>query len=147
MLEDTEFRVRARVEPNSPEAIVLNYLNSRQTLYPSKDMALIALMSYWLPLAYRDDEMRSQESLNRVIRNSIYRLKLHLQYLHQMLGDEGLIEEVVSVEAKPPIKQAKMSLEQAITEGNADPTSNSNSSRHESEEWVNPLKPSARKAP
>lgn len=147
MLKDTEFRVRARVESNSPEAIVLNYLNSRQTLYPSKDMALIALMSYWLPLAYRDDEMRSQESLNRVIRNSIYRLKLHLQYLQQMLGDEGLIEEAASFEAKTPTKEAKMSLEKAITEGNADPTSNSNSSRHESEEWVNPLKPNARKAP
>ncbi len=147
MLEDTEFRVRARVEPNSPEAIVLNYLNSRQTLYPSKDMALIALMSYWLPLAYRDDEMRSQESLNRVIRNSIYRLKLHLQYLQQMLGDEGLIEEVVSFEAKPPIKQAKMSLEKAITDGDVDLISNGNSSMNESEEWVNPLKPNARKAP
>ncbi len=147
MLEDTEFRVRARVESNSPEAIVLNYLNSRQTLYPSKDMALIALMSYWLPLAYRDDEMRSQESLNRVIRNSIYRLKLHLQYLHQMLGDEGLIEETVSFETKTPIKQTKMSLEKAITDGDVDLISNGNSSMNESEEWVNPLKPNARKAP
>ena len=88
MLSDFEFRLRTRFEPESPEAILINYLNSKATVYPSKDMAMIALMSYWMPLAYRSTGKASPDRLEQSLRDCIYRLQLHLQYLQAMLGQE-----------------------------------------------------------
>jgi hypothetical protein len=145
MLEDIEFRLRVRVDSNSPEAIVLNYLNSKQTLYPAKDMAMIALMSFWLPLAYRDDDSQEKGNIGRVIRNSIYRLKLHLPYLQQMLGEEVEQEKEVPLFE---VGQQKSQLEiQTHTVTADDSSSKPETSQTISEidsaeprEWFNPLK-------
>ena len=147
MSSDFEFRLRMRVESDSPEATVFNYLNSKQTPYPSKDMAMIALMSYWLPLACLDEQTRSPESFNRTIRNSIYRLKLHLQYLQQMLGEEAVLEETASLEPKIDALRSETGLENAVAQKNNDHTSDgsspaSQSASTESKEWFNPLKSS-----
>ena len=149
MSSDFEFRLRMRVEGNSPEATVLNYLNSKQTPYPPKDMAMIALMSYWLPLACLDEQMQSPSSFNRTIRNSIYRLKLHLQYLQQMLGEEVVLEEIVSLAPKVTSSQLETPLENAVAQRNSDHNSNgsspaSQSASTESKEWFNPLKSSSK---
>ena len=144
MSSDFEFRLRMRVEGNSPEATVLNYLNSKHTPYPPKDMAMIALMSYWLPLACLDEQMRSPESFNRTIRNSIYRLKLHLQYLQQMLGEEAVLEEIASLEPKVTSSQLETPRENAVAQRYSDHNPNGNSPASQSastekEEWFNPL--------
>lgn len=146
MSSDFEFRLRMRVEASSPEAMVLNYLNSKQTPYPSKDMAMIALMTYWLPLACLDEERQSPESFKRTIRNSIYRLKLHLQYLQQMLGEEAVLEEIASLEPKiADASRSETPSENAVVQSVSDQNSNGNSSASksastESAEWFNPLK-------
>lgn len=145
MSSDIEFRLRMRVESDSPEAIIINYLNSKQTPYPSKDMAMIALMTYWLPLACQSEERQSSESFNKVIRNSIYRLKLHVQYLQQMLGEEVVLEEIASKEPKVTSSQLETPLENAVTPRNSDHNPNGNSpalqsASTENEEWFNPLK-------
>jgi hypothetical protein len=145
MLEDIEFRLRVRVDSNSPEAIVLNYLNSKQTLYLAKDMAMIALMSFWLPLAYRDDDSQEKGNIGRVIRNSIYRLKLHLPYLQQMLGEEVEQEKEVPLFE---VGQQKSQLEiqtHTVTADDSSPkpeTSQTISEIDSAEprEWFNPLK-------
>ena len=147
MLEDIEFRLRLRVESDSPEAIILKYLNSRQTLYPSRDMAMIALMSYWLPIACRDEGMQPKESFSRVIQNSTYRLKLHLQYLQQMLGDE-VLEDVVSSKVKTPSSQSRTPLESTVAEciSDSEPNGdnpNSQEALTKPQPWFNPLKPSS----
>ena len=145
MLEDIEFRLRLRVESDSPEAIILKYLNSRQTLYPSKDMAMIALISYWLPIACRDEGIQPKESFSRVIQNSTYRLKLHLQYLQQMLGEEVVVEQRASLEPKVTSSQLETPRENAVAQRNSDHNPNGNSPASQSastekEEWFNPLK-------
>ena len=89
MLENLEFRLRTRVQQESPEAILLSYLNSKDTLYPAKDMVMIALTSYWLPLAYQAVGKGNKQKLEPHIRSCIYRLKLHQQYLQEMLGEEA----------------------------------------------------------
>ena len=147
MLEDIEFRLRLRVESDSPEAIILKYLNSRQTLYPSKDMAMIALISYWLPIACRDEGMQPKESFSRVIQNSTYRLKLHLQYLQQMLGDE-VLEDVVSSKVKMPSSQSGTPLKNTVAESISDSEPNGDSPNSQGaltkpQPWFNPLKPSS----
>lgn len=144
MSSDMEFRLRMRVEPNSPQALVLNYLNSKQTPYPSKDMAMIALTSYWLPLACQNEGMQSSD-FNRTIRNSIYRLKLHVQYLQQMLGEEVGLEEMVLLEPKVAALPLETPLEEATTQRNSAPSLNGNSPESQSdategEGWFNPLK-------
>lgn len=149
MSSDFEFRLRMRVEGNSPEATVLNYLNSKQTPYPPKDMAMIALMSYWLPLACLDEQMQSPSSYKRTIQNSIYRLKLHLQYLQQMLGEEAVLEDIASLEPRVDALQSETGLEDAVVQRNNDHNSDgsspaSQSASTESKVWFNPLKPSSK---
>ena len=149
MSSDFEFRLRMRVEANSPEATVFNYLNSKQTPYPSKDMAMIALMSYWLPLACLDEQMQSPESFKRTIRNSIYRLKLHLQYLQQMMGEEAVLEDIASEEPRINALRSETVLENAVAQRNNDRNSDgsspaSQSTSTESKEWFNPLKSSSK---
>lgn len=151
MSSDFEFRLRMRVEGNSPEATVLNYLNSKQTPYPPKDMAMIALMSYWLPLACLDEQMQSPESFKRTIQNSIYRLKLHVQYLQQMLGEEAVLEEIASLAPKVvDTSRSGTPLENAVAQSVPDQNPNDNSiesqgAATESEGWFNPLKSNSNK--
>ncbi|MBG1269767.1 hypothetical protein [Nostoc sp. WHI] len=85
MLSDVEFRLRSRVKADSSEAVVIKYLNSRDTLYPARDMAMIAISSYWLPLAYQ--AMDQSVDLEQHVRGCLYRLQLHQQYLMGLLGE------------------------------------------------------------
>ena len=85
MLSDVEFRLRSRVKADSKEAVVIKYLNSRDTLYPARDMAMIAISSYWLPLAYQ--AVDQSVNLEPHIRACLYRLQLHSSYLMGLLGE------------------------------------------------------------
>jgi hypothetical protein len=85
MFSDVEFRLRSRVKTDSPEAMLFKYLNSRDTLYPAKDMAMIAISSYWLPLAYQ--AVDQSVDLEPHIRACLYRLQLHSSYLMGLLGE------------------------------------------------------------
>ena len=85
MFSDVEFRLRSRVKADSSEAVVIKYLNSRNTLYPAKDMVMIAISSYWLPLAYQ--AVDQLVDLEPHIRACLYRLQLHSSYLMGMLGE------------------------------------------------------------
>lgn len=85
MLSDVEFRFRSRVKADSSEAVLIKYLNSRDTLYPAKDMAMIAISSYWLPLAYQ--AVDQSVDLEPHIRACLYRLQLHSSYLMGLLGE------------------------------------------------------------
>lgn len=85
MLSDVEFRFRSRVKADSSEAVLIKYLNSRDTLYPAKDMAMIAISSYWLPLAYQ--AVNQSVDLEPHIRACLYRLQLHSSYLMGLLGE------------------------------------------------------------
>ncbi|MEH2072109.1 MAG: hypothetical protein V7K47_28825, partial [Nostoc sp.] len=85
MFSDVEFRLRSRVKADSKEAVVIKYLNSKNTLYPAKDMAMIAISSYWLPLAYQ--AVDQSVNLEQHIRACLYRLQLHSSYLMGLLGE------------------------------------------------------------
>ncbi|AVH68100.1 hypothetical protein [Nostoc sp. 'Peltigera membranacea cyanobiont' N6] len=85
MFSDVEFRLRSRVKADSSEAMVIKYLNSKNTLYPAKDMAMIAISSYWLPLAYQ--AVDQSVNLEPHIRACLYRLQLHSSYLMGLLGE------------------------------------------------------------
>jgi hypothetical protein len=85
MLSDVEFRFRSRVKADSSEAVLIKYLNSRNTLYPARDMAMIAISSYWLPLAYQ--AVDQSVDLEPHIRACLYRLQLHSSYLMGLLGE------------------------------------------------------------
>jgi hypothetical protein len=85
MLSDVEFRLRSRVKADSSEAVLIKYLNSRNTLYPARDMAMIAISSYWLPLAYQ--AVDQSVDLEPHIRACLYRLQLHSSYLMGLLGE------------------------------------------------------------
>ncbi|MBD2531897.1 hypothetical protein H6G97_20835 [Nostoc flagelliforme FACHB-838] len=155
MLENFEFRLRTRVQQESPEAILLSYLNSKDTIYPPKDMVMIALMSYWLPLAYQAAGKGTKDNLDYNIRSCIYRLKLHQQYLQEMLGEEPADLEVGLIESQSPTspvnKPSEIQPQQQALFIQADdnlldvpsPVENDLSVKQQPEpqEWFNPLKP------
>ena len=89
-VEKCEIRVCLRGDNSNPEIVLAKYLNSEDTLYPVMDMTMIALMAYWLPLAYK----HQFGSVNpECIRSCMNRLKLHQQYLQQMLKSEVAPED------------------------------------------------------
>ena len=140
--EDIEIRVRVRVDPNSPEAAVLKYLNSKKTLFPKSDMVLISLISYWLPFACQIGEC------HKSIISCLYRLNLHQEYLKNMLptsvipDEEDESQEVFqSVKPLPvnPLKaRHKQASKQYFTAIESQDISDSDS---DETEWINPLKP------
>ncbi|QLE59909.1 hypothetical protein [Nostoc sp. TCL26-01] len=155
ILEDLEFRLRTRTFPDTSEAILLNYLNSKATLYPSKDMAMIALMSYWLPLAYRAAGYGAKENLEQSIKDCIYRLKLHQQYLQEMLTG-GLGSMANDLIESPPTNSHLGQLsttqpEQSLVTNNVQdnpadvttlqPNDLPVDTPREEQEWFNPLEP------
>ncbi len=85
MSEKFEIRFSVQAEPGSPEFELLSYFkNPRQTMYPLKDMAMLALISVWLPLAYRDNKQATPKQLHQVIRDCTHRLMMQLQYFREM---------------------------------------------------------------
>ena len=45
---------------------------------------MLALISVWLPLAYRDRKRATPKQLHQVIRDCTYRLMIQLQYFREM---------------------------------------------------------------
>lgn len=85
MSEKFEIRFSVQAEPGSPEFELLSYFkNPKQTLFPFKDMAMLALISVWLPLAYRDNKRATPKQLHQVIRDCTHRLMMQLQYFREM---------------------------------------------------------------
>lgn len=85
MSEKFEIRFSVQAEPGSPEFELLSYLkNSDRTMYPLKDMAMVALTSVWLPLVYRDSQQITPRQLHQVICDCTHRLMMQLQYFREM---------------------------------------------------------------
>lgn len=83
-----EIRIRLNVEFDSSEAILNDYLhNTEAAPYPFREMVMLALKSYWLPFAYKSQK-NSLEKLRQATLDSIYRLQMHLSYLHSVTGIE-----------------------------------------------------------
>ncbi|MBD2303399.1 hypothetical protein H6G80_33645 [Nostoc sp. FACHB-87] len=125
MLQDVEFRLRARVDTSSYEAMLIKYLNSKNTLYPAKDMVMIAITSYWLPLAYQTMQQKSPD-LEQQIRACIYRLQLHQEYLLGLLG-ETLSQGVGTIDTKRSPKEVSL-VSNAVPEQTQQDTN-----------WLNPF--------
>lgn len=121
MVEDREIRIRLRVDLGSQELKLADYLNSKDTLYPPKDMVMIALTAYWLPLAEKYKSGIMDEDL---IKSSIYRLRLHQEYLEGLIKNKNVKEsEIVNTN----------SLEQESE------IANSVSSEKDDGPWLNPF--------
>jgi len=92
-MQTIEIRFEVQVFEGSREEKLLNYLKSKQTPFPLKDMAMIALQGFLMPLAYRDnDDVTSQEKA-WVVRDSIQRLQQQVQYFQEMLPLIARVEE------------------------------------------------------
>lgn len=132
MLQEFELRLRTKLQPDSLEAILLKYLNSRNTIYSLKDMVITPLLSYWLPLAYQPNDTDNQKKL---IRNCIYRLKLHQQFLQEMLGED--VNKLDNTnELKEQITDDLKNQELSLVTQNHDLLE----SPTQKEEWFNPFK-------
>lgn len=86
MKRPIEIRIRINVEFDSSEAALADYLHdSSAAPFPFREMVMLALKSYWLPLAYKRQKA-APEKLHEVTLDCIYRLQLHIQYLQSMIG-------------------------------------------------------------
>lgn len=104
MSEKFEIRFSVQAEPGSPEFELLSYLkNPDRTLYPLKDMAMVALTSVWLPLVYRDNQQVSPRQLHQIICDCTQRLMMQLQYFREMDGLAALERE--RIEKYNPVGQ------------------------------------------
>lgn len=112
MPEKFEIRFSIQAEPGSPEFELLSYLkDSSRTLYPLKDMAMVALASVWLPLVYRNNEQVTPQQLHQVICDCTQRLMLQIQYFQGMdeLGTQPIPQldtsKLSSQLVKPKVQQ------------------------------------------
>lgn len=112
MPEKFEIRFSIQAEPGSPEFELLSYLkDSSRTLYPLKDMAMVALASVWLPLVYRNNEQVTPQQLHQVICDCTQRLILQIQYFQGMdeLGTQPIPQldtsKLSSQLVKPKVQQ------------------------------------------
>lgn len=84
-----KFQVRFQVtaSPTSREGVLLAYLLARETPYPLRDMVMLAVQSFWLPLAYRDrqETSLSPPELEQLVRSCVLRLQMQQQYLQALL--------------------------------------------------------------
>lgn len=136
MLEDIELRIKVRVDSNSADAIVLKYLNSKDTIYPKTDMVLIPLISYWLPVACKSEEER-----NKNIKFCLYRLTLHQHLLQNIMStddeDENESESESEKQHVEPLAKKKSKSDYFATIEESKNISDSNS---DASKWVNPLR-------
>ena len=83
----TKYRVRFQVtaSPASREGMVLDYLLAGETPYPLRDMVMLSVQSFWLPLAYRDRlKALPASELEPLIRSCVLRLQMQQQYLQSL---------------------------------------------------------------
>ena len=99
MSKKFQVRVHVQAQDESLETVLVNYLNSKSTLYPLQHMAMIALRCYWLPLACLDNSSIAKENRNRVILDCIYRIKLQIQDFQEMLETAPAGSSLASVPA------------------------------------------------
>lgn len=99
MSKKFQVRVHVQAQDESLETVLVNYLNSKSTLYPLQHMAMIALRCYWLPLACLDNSSIAKENRNRVILDCIYRIQLQIQDFQEMLETAPAESSLVSVQA------------------------------------------------
>lgn len=112
MSEKFEIRFSVQAEPGSPEFELLSYLkNPDRTMYPLKDMAMLALTSVWLPLVYRDSKQITPRQLHQVICDCTHRLMMQLQYFREM--DEIAVERSQLQVSIPPGQYPAMKIEQS----------------------------------
>ncbi len=74
---------------------------------------MLALISVWLPLAYRDNKQATPRQLHQVIRDCTHRLMMQLQYfreMDEMAGQQNQLESSSSngqstkqIEPSPPV--------------------------------------------
>lgn len=95
-MRSIEIRFEVQVLEGSREEKLLNYLKSKQTPFPLKDMVMIALQGFLMPLAYRDDDDVTDQEKGWVVRDSIQRLQQQVQYFQEMLPRVARIDEYQS---------------------------------------------------
>jgi hypothetical protein len=84
-----DYQLRIQVPLHTRDALLLSYLRQSQQhpLMPHRDMVLVALRCYWLPVAY-DQQMPNNEHLSdpsfkHLVRSAIAELRGQAQSLHQ----------------------------------------------------------------
>ncbi|MEM7561294.1 MAG: hypothetical protein AAF394_19385 [Planctomycetota bacterium] len=100
----TKYRIRFQVtaSASSREGILLDYLLSEDTPYPLRDMAMLSIQSFWLPLAYRDRrEALTASELEQLVQSCVLRLHMQQQYLQSLLPRQPLPSGVPTGELKP----------------------------------------------
>ncbi|MEM9154163.1 MAG: hypothetical protein AAGB13_03870 [Cyanobacteria bacterium P01_F01_bin.33] len=83
----SKYRIRFQVtaSPSSREGMVLDYLLAGETPYPLRDMVMLSVQSFWLPLAYRERlKALPAPELEPLIRSCVLRLQMQQQYLQSL---------------------------------------------------------------
>ncbi|MBV8885930.1 MAG: hypothetical protein JO235_18310 [Chroococcidiopsidaceae cyanobacterium CP_BM_RX_35] len=132
MKKTIEIRLRIKVEYDSSEAVLVEYLRDVEaTPYPFREMVMLALKTFWLPYAYKHLKVTS-EQLHQVTLESIYGLLIHLQRLQSMIGiklDSGMIGSIlpiqvntasVSISASEAVHNSDNSLTEELSVEEAD---------------------------
>lgn len=103
MLEDFEFRLRVRAESQDPSGLIMTYLKSKNTPFLPKDMAMIALTSFWLPFAYQAAGQSTHIDLESHVRSCLHRLKLQEQYLLDLLEQSSKAKSAIRATPVEPV--------------------------------------------
>jgi hypothetical protein len=88
MSNQLDFRLRYQVRRDSPDGILLDYLRSKETEFPTRQMVLWSLSAYWRPLACQWTGQFSEDRLQAIARLSIGLLQKQIEFLAHTFGLE-----------------------------------------------------------
>lgn len=109
MSKQLDFRLRYQVRRDSPDGILLDYLRSKETEFPTRQMVLWSLSAYWRPLACQWTGQFSEERLQAIARLSIGLLQKQIEFLAHTFGlEQELLQSggLLGGDSHPPVMPA-----------------------------------------
>ncbi|BAY14078.1 hypothetical protein [Calothrix sp. NIES-2098] len=109
-----EIRLRATVEEDSPEAMLMEFLQDEQARpYSKNEMLMIAAKVCWLPLACQH-QTNSHTKAVQLLYDAEYRWQLHSLYLRTKLG-VGSLRIINNANSHQQQKEASILVEASTT--------------------------------
>jgi len=96
MSKRVPYRFRTDIDVESVDAILTNFLRSKDTVITEKEKVIGATRAYWLPFALKEKGEYSSEQLKQHARTAIYKLRMHIDYLAENFGLLDEAEQTIS---------------------------------------------------
>ncbi|MBG1263168.1 hypothetical protein [Nostoc commune] len=109
-IQRIDYRCRISMNKEPFSIALINYMKHGGNIN-ERDKVLSALFGYWLPFALKADGNFSEQEVKQYVRNTIYKLKLHIAYLSEVFFLEDFpVDSSTIISAKPMVQQVVSNL-------------------------------------